>query len=106
MEYGVGDRQICAKQAVQFGAHVIQLRIDKGPDDPRQREEKRIICPTCDGLGIMVPHSQKCEYCCGRRLEPETVQVTIDIPAGSRHGDRIVINGVADQVRTPLLYPH
>eukprot|EP00474_Spongospora_subterranea_P011321 CRZ11779.1 hypothetical protein [Spongospora subterranea] len=81
-----------------FGAHVIQLRIDKGPDDPRQREEKRIICPTCDGLGIMVPHSQKCEYCCGRRLEPETVQVTIDIPAGSRHGDRIVINGVADQL--------
>ncbi|XXQ30826.1 J domain-containing protein [Plasmodiophora brassicae] len=81
------------------GQRVTQRRVPSDvPGAVVQYEQKQMICPTCDGMGIMIAHDQKCLACKGHRMTPEKNNFVIDIAPGSREGDEIVIEAVGDQL--------
>ena len=55
-------------------------------------------CEKCQGTGKLVKDKDKCKKCKGKRTVKETKAIEIYIPRGSMQGDRIVVEGEADQV--------
>ncbi|KAI1469188.1 DnaJ-domain-containing protein [Daldinia caldariorum] len=55
------------------------------------------VCDRCQGSGNYFKEKDRCKKCKGKRTVPETKPLEIYIPRGSRQGDRIVLEGEADQ---------
>jgi DnaJ family protein A protein 2 len=55
------------------------------------------ICDRCEGSGNTVKDKDKCKKCKGKRTVTETKPLEIYIPRGSMQGERIVLEGEADQ---------
>ncbi|KAG0648653.1 hypothetical protein D0Z07_4963 [Hyphodiscus hymeniophilus] len=60
--------------------------------------QERMICDTCEGTGKVFKEKDKCKKCKGKRTTPEKKVLEIYIPRGAREGERIVLEGEADQV--------
>ncbi|CAK7205730.1 DnaJ-like protein xdj1 [Sporothrix eucalyptigena] len=54
-------------------------------------------CDNCDGTGMYYKEKDRCKRCKGKRTVEETKALEIYIPRGSRQGERIVLEGEADQ---------
>jgi DnaJ family protein A protein 2 len=60
---------------------------------------KEIIpCDHCQGSGVYIKEKDRCKKCKGKRTVKETKALELYIPRGSMQGDRIVIDGEADQI--------
>ncbi|KAL7627116.1 DnaJ-like protein xdj1 [Parahypoxylon ruwenzoriense] len=55
------------------------------------------VCDRCQGSGNYFKEKDRCKKCKGKRTVPETKPLEIYIPRGSRQGERIVLEGEADQ---------
>ncbi|SPO02891.1 related to DnaJ homolog subfamily A member 2 [Cephalotrichum gorgonifer] len=55
-------------------------------------------CDHCKGTGNFVKEKDRCKKCKGKRTVQETKALEIYIPRGSMQGERIVLEGEADQV--------
>ncbi|KAI5855609.1 DnaJ-domain-containing protein [Durotheca rogersii] len=55
------------------------------------------VCDRCQGSGNHYKEKDRCKKCKGKRTVPETKPLEIYIPRGSRQGERIVLEGEADQ---------
>lgn len=55
-------------------------------------------CDHCKGLGNVVKEKDRCRKCKGKRTMQETKVLEIYIPRGSMQGERITLEGEADQV--------
>jgi DnaJ family protein A protein 2 len=60
--------------------------------------QERVICDSCEGTGKVFKDKDKCKKCKGKRVTPEKKVLEIYIPRGAREGERIVLEGEADQV--------
>lgn len=68
---------------------------------PGMVAQQTVVCGICHGKGKYVskPTSEKnqCKKCRGDGMVEESKPLTVSIPRGTRHGDRIVLEGEADQ---------
>jgi DnaJ homolog subfamily A member 2 len=55
------------------------------------------ICDRCEGSGNSIKEKDRCKKCKGKRVCQERKPLEIYIPRGSMQGDRIVLEGEADQ---------
>jgi DnaJ homolog subfamily A member 2 len=55
-------------------------------------------CSACGGAGSVYNPKDKCKKCKGKRTTEEKKQLEIYIPRGAKEGDRIVLEGEADQI--------
>ena len=60
--------------------------------------QERIVCDACEGIGKVFKEKDRCKKCKGKRTTPEKKVLEIYIPRGAREGERIVLEGEADQV--------
>jgi DnaJ-class molecular chaperone len=57
-----------------------------------------VHCPNCHGEGVIVPEGGKCDECYGRCLVTEDREFSVHIERGMEGGNKIVFQGVADEV--------
>ncbi|EED12870.1 DnaJ domain protein (Mas5), putative [Talaromyces stipitatus ATCC 10500] len=55
-------------------------------------------CTVCDGQGSFFSPKDKCKKCKGKKVTEEKKMLEIYIPRGAKEGDRVVLEGEADQV--------
>ncbi|KAL3417715.1 DnaJ protein-like protein [Phlyctema vagabunda] len=60
--------------------------------------QERMVCDTCTGTGSVYKEKDKCKKCKGKRTTQEKKVLEIYIPRGAMQGERIVLEGEADQV--------
>jgi DnaJ family protein A protein 2 len=60
--------------------------------------QERVICDSCQGSGNVFKDKDKCRRCKGKRTTSEKKVLEIYIPRGAMQGERIVLEGEADQV--------
>jgi DnaJ family protein A protein 2 len=72
----------------------IELRSLGGP----MVTQERVICDSCTGAGKIFKEKDRCKKCKGKRTTSEKKVLEIYIPRGGREGERIILEGEADQV--------
>jgi DnaJ family protein A protein 2 len=60
--------------------------------------QELVICSSCSGAGQVFKDKDKCKKCKGNRVVQNRKILELYIPRGSRQGDKIVLQGEADQV--------
>lgn len=60
--------------------------------------QERMVCDTCSGSGKVFKEKDRCKKCKGKRTTSEKKVLEIYIPRGAREGERITLEGEADQV--------
>lgn len=60
--------------------------------------QERMICDGCTGTGNVFKDKDKCKKCKGKRTTSEKKVLEIYVPRGAKEGERIVLEGEADQV--------
>lgn len=60
--------------------------------------QERMICEPCSGTGNVFKEKDRCKKCKGKRTTSEKKVLEIYIPRGAMQGERIVLEGEADQV--------
>lgn len=60
--------------------------------------QERTICDACTGVGTVYKEKDRCKKCKGKRTTSEKKVLEIYIPRGAMQGERIVLEGEADQV--------
>ncbi|CZT41040.1 probable chaperone protein dnaJ [Rhynchosporium secalis] len=60
--------------------------------------QERMVCDTCTGTGKIFKEKDRCKKCKGKRTTSEKKVLEIYIPRGAREGEKIVLEGEADQV--------
>jgi DnaJ homolog subfamily A member 2 len=60
--------------------------------------QERIVCDACQGTGSVFKDKDKCRKCKGKRTTTEKKMLEIYIPRSAMQGERIVLEGEADQV--------
>ncbi|OAA60517.1 heat shock protein DNAj [Niveomyces insectorum RCEF 264] len=76
------------------GAGVREAFRQVGPGLIRQ---ELVPCDHCEGSGMYYKEKDRCKKCKGKRTVEETKALEIYIPRGSMQGERIVLEGEADQ---------
>lgn len=76
------------------GAGVREAYRQVGPGLIRQ---EMLPCDNCEGTGMYYKEKDRCKKCKGKRTVEETKALEIYIPRGSMQGERIVLEGEADQ---------
>ncbi|KAL8739171.1 MAG: hypothetical protein Q9181_000200 [Wetmoreana brouardii] len=59
--------------------------------------QETVVCRSCKGTGNVYKEKERCKKCKGERVVEEKKVLEIYIPRGSKEGDRIVLEGEADQ---------
>jgi len=59
--------------------------------------QERMICDNCSGSGKVFKEKERCKKCKGKRVTSEKKQLEIYVPRGAQQGERIVLEGEADQ---------
>lgn len=65
---------------------------------PGMVTQERVQCDTCSGSGNVLKEKDKCRKCKGKRVTSEKKALELYIPRGAMQGERIVLEGEADQV--------
>lgn len=60
--------------------------------------QERMVCDHCTGTGEVFKEKDRCKKCKGKRTTSEKKVLEIYIPRGAREGERITLEGEADQV--------
>ncbi|KAL2829224.1 hypothetical protein BDW59DRAFT_142337 [Aspergillus cavernicola] len=60
--------------------------------------QSTVVCSTCNGDGQFFAAKDKCKKCKGKKTNEAKKILEIYIPRGAKDGDRIVLEGEADQV--------
>jgi len=55
-------------------------------------------CPSCNGEGTSIPESAKCKKCKGKGLNKVHKTYDFVIPRGSKHAEKIVLNGQGHEI--------
>ncbi|KAK2612201.1 DnaJ-like protein xdj1 [Conoideocrella luteorostrata] len=64
---------------------------------PGMMRRETVICDHCQGAGQVFKEKDRCKKCKGKRTTQEKKVLEIYIPRGSMQGERIVLEGEADQ---------
>ncbi|KAM3161006.1 hypothetical protein ACU8KH_05154 [Lachancea thermotolerans] len=92
---GVRRRARHASACSQCEGHGVKQRLRRlGPGFVTR---EIVQCDKCKGLGKNLRSEDMCKKCHGKRVTPESKNLNVYIPRGSRHGDRVVLKGEADE---------
>jgi molecular chaperone DnaJ len=99
VEYdAVGACAACEGSGAAPGAEVVRCSMCNGQGQVRQVSRgpfgqfvRAQTCPQCRGAGDVA--SESCPACAGRGRVPTTQTLSVDIPAGIAHGQRIRVSG-------------
>lgn len=64
---------------------------------PGMMRRETVLCDHCSGSGSVFKEKDRCKKCKGKRTVQEKKALEIYIPRGSMQGERIVLEGEADQ---------
>lgn len=64
---------------------------------PGMMRRETVVCDHCQGAGQVFKEKDRCKKCKGKRTTQEKKVLEIYIPRGSMQGERIVLEGEADQ---------
>lgn len=64
---------------------------------PGMMARELAVCDRCEGAGRTIKEKDRCKKCKGKRTVKERKPLEVYIPRGSLQGDRIVLEGEADQ---------
>ncbi|KAK7408004.1 DnaJ-like protein xdj1 [Neonectria punicea] len=64
---------------------------------PGMMRREAVLCDHCQGAGTTFKEKDRCKKCKGKRTSQEKKVLEIYIPRGSMRGERIVLEGEADQ---------
>jgi len=64
---------------------------------PNLMSRETVACDHCQGSGTYIKEKDRCKKCKGKRTVKETKALELYIPRGSMQGERIVLQGEADQ---------
>lgn len=64
---------------------------------PGMMRRETVLCDHCQGSGSLFKEKDRCKKCKGKRTVQEKKALEIYIPRGSMQGERIVLEGEADQ---------
>lgn len=92
---GAKDGSEARECATCKGNGVRQVVQQVGPGMITQR---LVECSACEGTGKVVNPKDKCKKCKGKRTTEEKKQLELYIPRGAKEGDKIVLEGEADQI--------
>ncbi|KAK9471981.1 uncharacterized protein V1510DRAFT_418930 [Dipodascopsis tothii] len=56
-----------------------------------------VKCSLCDGRGTLIKEKDRCRKCKGHQVSPEKKVLSFRIPPGAADGDRITLEGAADE---------
>ncbi|SLM38326.1 domain protein [Lasallia pustulata] len=59
---------------------------------------EEVLCSACNGSGKVYKEKERCKRCKGARVTEAKKVLELRIPPGSKEGDRIVLEGEADQI--------
>lgn len=65
---------------------------------PGMLTQRLVECSACEATGKVVNPKDKCKKCKGKRTTEEKKQLELYIPRGAKEGDKIVLEGEADQI--------
>lgn len=65
---------------------------------PGMLTQQDMECSACEGNGEVFNPKDKCKKCKGKRTVEEKKQLELYIPPGAKEGDKIVLEGEADQI--------
>lgn len=92
---GIRKRARHASACTHCEGHGVKQRLRRlGPGFVTR---ETVQCTKCRGLGKNLRSEDLCKKCHGKRVTPETKNLNVYIPRGSRHNDRIVLEGEADE---------
>ncbi|KAL8683753.1 MAG: hypothetical protein Q9186_000239 [Xanthomendoza sp. 1 TL-2023] len=60
--------------------------------------QETVVCRSCKGTGNIYRDKDRCKKCKGERVVEEKKVLELYIPRGSKEGDKIVLEGEADQL--------
>lgn len=60
--------------------------------------QETVACSNCQGSGQIIPEKQRCKKCKGKKVVESKNVLELYIPRGARQGERIVLQGEADQL--------
>ncbi|KPM34722.1 DnaJ xdj1 [Neonectria ditissima] len=64
---------------------------------PGMMRRETVLCDHCQGAGTVFKEKDRCKKCKGKRTSQEKKVLEIYIPRGSMRGERILLEGEADQ---------
>ncbi|ORY69894.1 uncharacterized protein BCR38DRAFT_94915 [Pseudomassariella vexata] len=91
-----GKDKVKPTQCEQCHGHGIVERLRQV--GPGMITKQAAMCDKCEGAGNYFKEKERCKKCKGKRVVPETKPLEIYIPRGSMQGERIVLEGEADQL--------
>ena len=65
---------------------------------PGMLTQQTVECNVCEGTGSVYNPKDKCKKCKGKRTTEETKQLEMYIPRGAKEGDKVILEGEADQI--------
>ena len=65
---------------------------------PGMITQQTVECNICEGTGSVYNPKDKCKKCKGKKLTEEKKQLEVYIPRGGKEGDKVRLEGEADQV--------
>ena len=65
---------------------------------PGMLTQQTVECNVCEGTGQVYNPKDKCKKCKGKRTTEETKNLELYIPRGAKEGDKVVLEGEADQL--------
>jgi DnaJ family protein A protein 2 len=83
------DCASCSGKGVKIGLRQV---------GPGMVTQEQIVCDTCSGSGKVFKEKERCKKCKGKRTTSDRKVLEIYIPRGAQEGERIVLEGEADQV--------
>ncbi|KAL8952815.1 MAG: hypothetical protein Q9222_001287 [Ikaeria aurantiellina] len=60
--------------------------------------QETVVCSSCRGTGTTYKEKDRCKRCKGERIVEQKKVLELYIPRGSKEGDKIVLEGEADQL--------
>ncbi|KAI9771236.1 MAG: hypothetical protein M1835_006454 [Candelina submexicana] len=69
-----------------------------GGNGPGLVTQEQVVCSACKGAGNAFKDKDRCKKCKGNRTNEERKVLELYIPRGAKEGERIVLEGEADQV--------
>ena len=64
---------------------------------PGMFKDEMVVCDICNGVGEIIPESNKCTLCLGKRINKEKKVIECVIDKGAPDGEKFVFHGEADE---------
>lgn len=64
---------------------------------PGMFKDEMVICDACNGVGEIIPESNKCKWCLGKRIIKEKKVIECVIDKGAPDGEKFTFHGEADE---------